>query len=129
MIGRVTQSGRYASDVATESSTDQLLEAWREATRASVLAERLARMASEAAATAEQDAATAQEVATLAEEAAAAAERAAAAARETARRAMDVAVRNRAESDQGAGAFAAAQDAEDASRDRFHVAERDASDH
>ena len=76
-------------------STSELLEAWRDATRAAELAERLAAAALRAVDKADQNAATAEEIAVLAEEAAIYATRAAEAARYVARRASEEAARAR----------------------------------
>ena len=69
-------------------STHELLDAWRDATRAAELAERLATSALRAVDDAESDESAAYTLVALAEEAAAAAERAAEAARKAAARAV-----------------------------------------
>jgi hypothetical protein len=107
-------------------STAELLEAWRDATRASELAERLAKIASDAADRAEDNAAAAHEVAALAGEAAATAERAAETARQAAHRATEVALRQRTDSDRGIAAVTDAQHVEGEAAERYHGAEREA---
>jgi hypothetical protein len=107
-------------DVVTPAD---LLERWRDATRAAELANRLARVAEEASTQAELDAASSEEIAVLAERAAAAADQAARTAREAADRAaaksasrdnaMRVAQANAQTSD----------DAEGAARDAYRDAE------
>lgn len=72
-------------------TTADLLTAWRDATRAAELAERLARMAAETAETADRSALASAEIAKLAERAAKAAERAALSARQAAQRAAQFA--------------------------------------
>ena len=57
-------------------TTAELLDAWRDATRASELAERLSAVASDAAELAERNAAASTEIARMAERAASSAERA-----------------------------------------------------
>jgi hypothetical protein len=104
-------------------TTGELLEAWRDATRAAELAERLAQAALRAADRADRDSATAQEIATMADEAAEAAERAARVAREAARRAANDAIELRAEvgtADQGAST---ARGTESDAKGRYHEAE------
>ena len=70
-------------------TTAELLDAWRSASRAAELAERLVKAAVLAAERSERDLASLQELATLAEEAAASAGRAAATAVEVVRDAED----------------------------------------
>jgi len=77
-------------------TTQDLLEQWRDATRAAELAERLASLAAESAARADQVAVGADEIALMAERAAKAAERAARSARKAADRAATFARENRA---------------------------------
>jgi methyl-accepting chemotaxis protein len=72
-----------------------MLEAWRDATRAAELADRLAKMAAETADRAEVTASGADEVAKLAERAAEAAEAAARRARESAEQARAIAQESR----------------------------------
>ena len=110
-------------------TTAELLDAWRDASRAADLAERLAELARRAAEKGEQDAASAQEIAALAEEVAASAERASRAARAAARKASDDASRL---GDQLSGANEAVQDArteEAGARGRYHDAEAEAHLH
>lgn len=106
-------------------TTADLLEQWREATRAAELAERLAKMATEAAERADQNAIASEEIARMAEQAAEAAERAARTAREAADRASAFAEESRsgrvADADQAALETRAE---EGAARDRYHEAER-----
>ncbi len=119
-----SDAGRVEDEILT---THELLEQWREATRAAELAERLAKMAAESAARADQAAVGAEEIARMAERAAKAAERAALSARKAADRAARFASESRA------GTLADADEAvvetraeEAAARDRYHGAERDA---
>jgi hypothetical protein len=70
-----------------QPTTAELLTAWRDATRASELAERLALAATEAAEIAERNASASEDIARMAERAANAAERAARTARKAATRA------------------------------------------
>jgi hypothetical protein len=111
-------------------STADLLEAWREATRASELAERLAVLASEAAEQADKNSAVAQEIALLAEQAATAAERAAARSRLAAEQAAEIAAKSREqrvrEADETVTAAAAL---EGEARELYHKAERQAREH
>ena len=108
-------------------STGELLEQWREATRAAQLAERLAALAKSSAERSDRDAVAAEEIAKLAQKAAQHAERAARVAREAADRASSFARDNRAgplaEADE---AVIATRDEETAARDRYHDAEREA---
>jgi hypothetical protein len=107
-------------------STGELLDAWRYASRAAELAERLAEIARNAVEKGERDAASTEEIATLAEEVAASASRAATAAREAARIAATEASSLR-EGLQGADLSAIdARTAEGTARDRYHDAESDA---
>ncbi len=106
-------------------TTADLLEQWREATRAAELAERLARLAKTSVERSDRDAVAAQDIARMAERAAKHAERTARIAREASDRAMAFAAENRA------GYLADADDAvkatreeETAARDRYHDAER-----
>jgi hypothetical protein len=105
-------------------TTQELLEQWREATRAAELAERLARMAAESVQRSDQNAAGAQEIARMAERAAKSAERAAKSARAAADRAARFAAENRsgtlADADQ---TVIDAREEEAAARDRYHQAE------
>lgn len=107
-------------------STSELLDAWRDASRAAELAERLAEVARTALEKGERDAASTEEVATLAEEVAASASRAAAAAREAARIAATEASDLRdglGNADRSAIDF---RTAEGTARDRYHDAETEA---
>jgi hypothetical protein len=77
-------------------TTEDLLEQWREAVRASELADRLAKLALESVERADESALGAEEIARMAERAAKAAERAATSARKAAERAADFARDSRA---------------------------------
>ena len=113
-------------DVPTK---DDLLTAWRDATRAAVLARRLAEAAEALAETAEGDSDAAEEVAGLAETTAKAAEAAAAKARSTADRMESVAAAARGKGRQDAAAsLTEASDAETSARDRYREAERGAAE-
>ena len=107
-------------------STAELLDAWRDASRAAELAERLAELARAAAIKGDRDANTAHEIATLAEEVAASAERAAQAARDAARTAADEAGVLHAESDRASEAASNARASASEARDEFHHGEADA---
>lgn len=107
-------------------STSELLDAWRDASRAAELAERLAEIARTAVEKGERDAASTEEIATLAEEVAASASRAATAAREAAKIAATEAWGLR-EGLEGADQSATdARTVEGTARDRYHDAETDA---
>jgi hypothetical protein len=108
-------------------TTEDLLEQWREAVRASELADRLAKLALESAERADRSAVGADEIARMAERAAKAAERAATTARKAAVQAAEYARENRAGwlSDADRAASATKVD-EEAARDRYHKAERKA---
>jgi hypothetical protein len=110
-----------------EMTTAELLEQWREATRAAELAERLASLARASVERSDRDSAGAQEIAKIAERAARHAERAAKIAREAADRAMTFASENRASylADAEAAAMTTREE-EAAARDRYHAAEREA---
>lgn len=108
-------------------STGELLEQWREATRAAELAERLAKLAQASVERSDRDSIAAQEIAKIAERAAKHAERTALIARQAAQRAIAFAAENRE------GYLADAEETvvgtraeEAAARDRFHAAEREA---
>ena len=105
-------------------STGDLLEQWREATRAAELAERLAKLAQLSVERSDRDSVAAQEIAKIAESAARHAERAAKIARQASDRAMAFASENRsgylAEAD---AAVTTSRDEESAARDRYHAAE------
>ena len=77
-------------------TTEVLLEQWREAVRASELADRLANLALESVERADRSALGAEEIARMAERAAKAAERAAVSARKAAQQAAEFARDNRA---------------------------------
>ena len=117
------------ADVDEEApTTADLLEAWREATRAAELADRLATLAAGTAELADLNSTSADEVATLAEQAAqaaaAAAERARASAdhaREVARQSRDRVLRDAEEEQVGRHA------SEVEARDAYHRAEADAA--
>lgn len=106
-------------------TTNELLHAWRDATRAAELARRLAEVAETLAETAAFDAAAVEEVAALAETTAKAAEAAAVKARGTADRMLSVAetARSRGRED-AAAAVTDAGDKESFARDRYQEAER-----
>jgi methyl-accepting chemotaxis protein len=103
-------------------STEELLDAWRDATRAAELAERLATAALRAVERADQDAATAQELATLAEDAATSAERAAEAARQAARRAVEAAAEMRDDQASADASVTETRLTESDARSRYHDA-------
>ena len=108
-------------------TTADLLNAWRETTRAAELAERLATLAGEAAEQADQNALASEQIARMAERAATAAERAARGARDAANRAMELAQKNRAgRLPDAQRAVLDARAGEDAARERYHEAEADA---
>jgi hypothetical protein len=105
-------------------TTSELLEQWREATRAAELAERLAKLANESAERAEQSASAAREIATMAERSAEAAERAAEMARSAAERATAFADgASAAHVSDSDDAVTATKAEEAAARDRYHEAE------
>ena len=108
-------------------TTAELLEAWRETTRAADLADRLARIATESAEAADQTALDAEKIATMAERAAVAAERAAKTARIAAVHARDLAREHRDRRMVDANdAVSSARADEVEARDRYHQAEADA---
>ncbi len=106
-------------------TTGELLEQWREATRAAELAERLAKLAQASVERSDRDAVAAMDIAKLAERAAKHAERTARIAREAADRAASFAAENRsgylADADQ---AVVDTRQEESEARDRYHDAER-----
>lgn len=102
-------------------STAELLEAWRNASRAAELADSLAANASAVSDTAYATAAAAEEIATLAEEAAVAAERAANTARDAALRAVQLAQSNRDKSIAGGDQAKEAHAAEGVAREAYHA--------
>lgn len=107
-------------------TTHDLLEQWREATRAAELAERLAKLAAESAIRSDQAAIGAAEIARMAERAAKSAERASRSARQAADRAASWARENRASNLADADRAVADTRAEEtAARDRYHDAERE----
>ena len=105
-------------------TTADLLEQWREATRAAELAERLAKLAQTSVERSDRDAVAAQEIAKIAETAARHAERAAKIARQASNRALEFASENRsgylAEAD---SAVTDTREEESLARNRFHDAE------
>ena len=106
-------------------TTEDLLEQWREAVRASELADRLAKMALESVERADQSAVGAEEIARMAERAVKAAERAATSARRAAKRAAEFARENRAVRLSDADhAVSATKGMEEAARDRYEESER-----
>ncbi|HET7027246.1 MAG TPA: hypothetical protein VFI28_06110 [Candidatus Limnocylindrales bacterium] len=110
-----------------ELTTQDLLEEWRDATRAAELAERLAKLAAESAERADQASQGAEEIARMAERAARAIERAARSARKAADRAATFARDNRVVRLADANASVVATRAEEVrARDRYHEAEHEA---
>jgi len=108
-------------------TTADLLEAWREATRAAELAERLAGVATESADRAETHALASEEIADLAEQAAAAATRAAERARNVATRARELASDISNDQVPATGnTLKEARAVESDARDQYHEAERKA---
>jgi hypothetical protein len=108
-------------------NTADLLTAWRDATRAAELADRLAQMASEAADTADRSAMASEEIAKMAERAAKAADRAAMSARDAAKRAAALAKESRERRLVDADALVAtARTEEAAARDAYHRHEAEA---
>jgi hypothetical protein len=105
-------------------SLDELLDAWRDATRAAELAERLATVALEAAQHADRTALTSEEIVTLADAAASAAERAAVTAREAATRARHDATAFLRLDTEAADRAAAARAVAAEARDRYEDGER-----
>ena len=110
-------------------TTADLLDAWREASRAAELAERLASLALDAAEQADANALASEEIANLADEALRSAEHAADIARKAATRARELASQTRlgrlAEADE---AVRQAHAIDIAARDRYHSAEREVKD-
>lgn len=108
-------------------STSELLEQWREATRAAELAERLAKLAKQSVERSDRDAVASAEISKIAARAAKHAERTAQIAREAADRAAAFATENRsgylAEAD---SAVETSREEETAARGRFHDAEQSA---
>ena len=105
-------------------STADLLTAWRDATRAAELADRLAQLASDAAETADRSAMASEDIAKMAERAAKAADRAAVSARAAAKRAADFAAETRASRLRDADdVVRSAKVEEAAARDAYHRSE------
>ena len=116
----------HAAAVNDERLTPaELLEQWREATRAAELAERLANLARMSVERSDRDSTAAQEIAKIAQRAAKHAEQTAKIAREASERAMAFATENRtgylAEAEDTAGST---RTEEAAARDRYHESER-----
>ena len=108
-------------------TTADLLEKWREATRAAELAKRLAESALEAAERADRTAVASEEIAQMAERTAEAAAQAAATARKAADAAAAYARDTPAPRLNNAEAVVGATDVqENAARDAYHVAETEA---
>jgi multidrug efflux pump subunit AcrA (membrane-fusion protein) len=110
-------------------STADLLNAWRDATRAAELADSLALHASDLSAHTDDTAVAAEQIAKLAERAAKAAERAAMTARDAAMRAAELARSSRDKNVSGAGRATAARAAEDVARDAYHAHIAGLADH
>jgi hypothetical protein len=119
--------GDDAPGVLEEVTTTQdLLDAWREAIRAAELADRLAELASQAVAKAEADAIAAADLAAMAERAADAAQAAAIKARAEAKRLRAAADAAQVEQDRDIGLSDEARRRESAARDVYHEAEAEA---
>jgi hypothetical protein len=128
-IRKVARGAVHVQDCDVDDikvTSADLLEAWREATRAAALAERLARLALETAEQADRDVTATEGIATLAERAAEALEAAAKSARAAATDVADRARVNRemgvAEADQ---TLVQARGTEVEARDAYQRAERD----
>lgn len=119
--------GRFSAMLDDMPTTSELLEFWRDASRAAQLARRLTEIAEEAVVRAETEATGAEEIAALAEATAASAETAAARARAAADRLRAVAddAKGSGRSEATAALAQAVKDEDDA-RDHYHVAEREA---
>jgi len=108
-------------------TTADLLEAWRDATRAAELAERLATVALKAAERADASALASEDIATLAESAAEAATQAADTARRAATKAREIASGltdfDLADADE---AVVTARETEARAANRYHAAEQEA---
>lgn len=102
-------------------TTAELLDAWRDATRAAELADSLAVSASDASLLADNTADAAEQIAKLAERAAKAAERAAMTARDAAKQAVELARSSREKNVSGADRASTAHAAEDVARDAYHA--------
>lgn len=108
--------------------TAELLEAWREATRAARLAERLAAMAEAASRDADENAAGSEAIAHLAEQAAEASTNAAHLARVAADRAAELALSREADSTEADVIETDTKLEEIEAQSDFHEAEREARD-
>ena len=110
-------------------NTADLLTAWRDATRAAELADRLAQMAADAAETADRSAMASEEIARMAERAAKAADRAAVSARDAAQRAAALARESREHRLVDADTLVATARAEEAAaREAYHKRESEVRD-
>lgn len=109
-------------------STADLLDAWREATRAAELAERLARLAEATAEDADESAAASEEIAQLADRAAAAATNAAQSARNAANRTASIAKERRDGVSPAQDTERGTRQAETTARNGYHRAEEEARD-
>jgi len=107
-------------------TTADLLNAWREATRAAELAERLARLAAETATRAGVSADVAEEIAFMAEQTAESANTAAVRARVVATEARQVAVRDREATIDASASEASTRETERAAKDAYHHSEAEA---
>lgn len=107
-------------------TTAELLEQWREATRAAELAARLAKMAADSVDRTEKGASAAEELAQLAERAAEAASAAAETARRAADQAAELARQSVADRTRDDKVTTAAEGLEEQARERYHEAEREA---
>ncbi len=106
------------------ATTSELLDAWRDATRAAELAKRLAEIAEEAALKADADASAAEEISGLAEQVAASAEVAARKARATSDRLRAVAAQAGGTGrDEAQAPLRTANEDETRARDLYHEAE------
>jgi hypothetical protein len=111
-----------------QKTTGELLNAWRDATRAAELADTLAANAADTSLLADSTADAAEQIAKLAERAAKAAERAAMTARDAAMRAADLARSSRDKNVSGGDRATAARAAEERARDSYHARVAEASD-
>ena len=112
--------------VEKQATTAELLEHWREATRSSELAARLAKMAADAVLRTESSATAAEELAQLAERVATAANEAATTARKAANLAHNLSRESVDDQARDNEAVTAAQELEGEARDRYHAAEEQA---